>query len=85
MFGVKEPDFYGAVEVSTAKAMLFMPRLPEDFAIWMGRLLSPDEFKKMYSVDEVHYVGDVSRTVHIMHKFKSILFSWPNAVILKCD
>jgi hypothetical protein len=27
----------------------------------------------------------VSRTVHIMHKFKSILFSWPNAVILKCD
>ncbi|XP_021925498.1 xaa-Pro dipeptidase isoform X3 [Zootermopsis nevadensis] len=60
MFGVKEPDFYGVVEVSTAKTMLFMPRLPEDFAIWIGRLLSKDEFKKMYSVDEVHYVDDIA-------------------------
>jgi Xaa-Pro dipeptidase len=85
MFGVKEPDFYGVVEVSTAKAMLFMPRLPEDFAIWIGRLLSQDEFKKMYSVDEVHYVDDVSRTVHIMHKLKSLMLSWPSIVDLKCD
>jgi Xaa-Pro dipeptidase len=67
---VKEPDFYGVVEVSTAKAILFMPRLPEEFAVWMGRLLSQDEFKKMYSVDEVHYVDDVSRTVHyVIHAF----------------
>jgi Xaa-Pro dipeptidase len=63
MFGVKEPNFYGVVEVSTAKALLFMPRLPEDFAIWMGRLHSTDDVKKMYSVDEVHYVEDVSRTM----------------------
>jgi Xaa-Pro dipeptidase len=59
---VKEPGFYGVVEVSTGKALLFMPRLNEDFAIWMGRLLSRDEVKKMYSVDEVHYVDDVSKT-----------------------
>jgi Xaa-Pro dipeptidase len=63
MFGVKEPNFYGAVEVSTAKALLFMPRLPEEFAVWMGRLHSTDDVKKMYSVDEVHYIDDVSRTM----------------------
>ena len=64
MFGVKEPLFYGAVEVATAKALLFMPRLPEEFAVWMGRLHNTDDVKKMYSVHEVHYVEDVSNTVH---------------------
>jgi Xaa-Pro aminopeptidase len=64
MFGVKEPAFYGVVQVSTAKALLFMPRLPEEFAVWMGRLHGTDDVKKMYSVDEVHYVDDVSNTVH---------------------
>jgi Xaa-Pro dipeptidase len=59
MFGVKEPHFYGVVEVATAKALLFMPRLPEGFAVWMGRLHSTDDVKKMYSVDEVHYVEDI--------------------------
>lgn len=77
---MKEPDFYGVVEVSTAKTMLFMPRLPEDFAIWIGRLLSKDEFKKMYSVDEVHYVDDVSRTI-----YTSFRLSWPRIVVLKHD
>lgn len=59
---MKEPNFYGVVEVATARALLFMPRLPEEFAIWMGRLYSTDDVKKMYSVDEVHYVDDVSNT-----------------------
>jgi hypothetical protein len=27
----------------------------------------------------------VSRTVHIMHKLKSLMLSWPSIVDLKCD
>ncbi|KAJ8881413.1 hypothetical protein PR048_017894 [Dryococelus australis] len=59
-FGVKEPDFYGAIAVLTGKALLFAPKLPESYAVWMGKLHSLADFKDMYSVDEVHYVHEVS-------------------------
>jgi Xaa-Pro dipeptidase len=79
MFGVKESHFYGVVEVATAKALLFMPRLPEDFAVWMGRLHSTEDVKKMYSVDEVHYVDDVSNTVHPSY-FSGFMASCPRII-----
>ncbi|KAJ9586239.1 hypothetical protein L9F63_020101, partial [Diploptera punctata] len=59
MFGVKEPGFYGAVEVETGKSLLFMPELPKEYGIWMGRLLTRNDFKQMYAVDEVHFVTNL--------------------------
>ncbi|KAF7242747.1 Xaa-Pro dipeptidase, partial [Varanus komodoensis] len=35
-FGVTEADCYGAVEVDSGHAILFIPRLPESYATWMG-------------------------------------------------
>ena len=35
MFGVAEEDFYGAV-LRDGRAILFMPRLPPEHAVWMG-------------------------------------------------
>ncbi|KAJ4448558.1 hypothetical protein ANN_10576 [Periplaneta americana] len=57
-FGVKEPGCYGVVDVHTAKSLLFVPYMPEEYAIWMGKLPTLDTFKGMYHVDEVHYVKD---------------------------
>ena len=36
-FGVLEADCFGAVEVDTARSILFFPRLPPAYAIWMGK------------------------------------------------
>lgn len=40
MFGVKEPDFFGALDVDSGKSMLFIPRLPEEYVVWMGKYVT---------------------------------------------
>lgn len=65
-FGVQAPDYMGAIEVSTGRSILFMPRLPPDYSIWMGKLETPEEAKKRFEVDEVYYtdeVGDYSNLI----------------------
>ena len=37
MFGAKEPDFFGALDVDSGKSMLFIPKLPEEYVVWMGK------------------------------------------------
>lgn len=59
LFGVKEPNFYGTIEVATGRATLFMPRLPEAYAVWMGRIHSPSHFEAAYEVDDVRYVDEL--------------------------
>ncbi|XP_067854302.1 LOW QUALITY PROTEIN: xaa-Pro dipeptidase [Heptranchias perlo] len=62
-FGVIESDCYGAVDVATGKSLLFVPKLPESYAVWMGKIHALDHFKKKYSVDEVHYTCDVAEVL----------------------
>ena len=38
LFGVKEPDFFGAIHCETEEVILFMARLPESYSIWMGEV-----------------------------------------------
>lgn len=38
LFGVKEPDFFGALVPATKKSILFIPRLPPSYAIFMGKV-----------------------------------------------
>mmetsp|Transcript_28697 Transcript_28697/g.39646 ORF Transcript_28697/g.39646 Transcript_28697/m.39646 type:complete len:523 (-) Transcript_28697:154-1722(-) len=59
LFGVTEPDFYGAVRLDTGHTTLFMPRLPESYAIWMGRIRPPSYFQARYAVEEVFYVDQI--------------------------
>ncbi|XP_052230326.1 xaa-Pro dipeptidase-like isoform X2 [Dreissena polymorpha] len=59
-FGVEEADFYGAVEVDTGKAFLFPPKLPEAYAVWMGKLLTEEDFKTRYQVEEVYFLPEIA-------------------------
>ena len=36
-FGVLEGDCFGAVEVDTGRSILFVPNLPQEYAVWMGK------------------------------------------------
>ncbi|XP_075290280.1 xaa-Pro dipeptidase isoform X2 [Opisthocomus hoazin] len=59
-FGVTEAGCFGAVDVDTGRSILFVPQLPESYAVWMGKIHPPEFFKKKYAVDEVHYVNEIS-------------------------
>ena len=39
IFGVLEEEgYYGAIDVATGKTTLFMPHLPSNYAVWMGKI-----------------------------------------------
>lgn len=59
-FGVLEGDCFGAVEVDTARSILFFPRLPPEYAIWMGKIHELEHFKKKYGVDEVFFTDEIA-------------------------
>ena len=62
LFGVKEPDFVGLIHIQSGhqNTVLFIPRLPSEYATFMGAILTPDEYKDMYQVDECYYVDEVT-------------------------
>lgn len=60
LFGVKEPGFFGAIQIGTGKSILFMPRLSPEWSVWMGRIHSPSDFQQLYEVDEVRYVDELA-------------------------
>ncbi|XP_062997408.1 xaa-Pro dipeptidase isoform X2 [Elgaria multicarinata webbii] len=62
-FGVIEPDCYGAVEVDSGNAVLFIPRLPESYAVWMGKIHPPEHFKQKYAVNEVRFTDELSQVL----------------------
>lgn len=58
-FGVKEPGCYGAIHVNSGHTTLFVPCLPSEYCVWMGRLHTLEDFQKMYEVDEVRYSKEI--------------------------
>jgi Xaa-Pro dipeptidase len=66
LFGVKEPGFFGAVTLKAGggvTATLYCPRLPAEYAVWMGKILTPSDFVAIYGVDECLYVDEMEATI----------------------
>lgn len=59
LFGVREPDWYGAIEVATGKAILFAPKLPAEYAVWMGPIATREALSSRYGV-EVAWIDDMA-------------------------
>ncbi|XP_059087149.1 xaa-Pro dipeptidase-like [Tigriopus californicus] len=72
-FGVLEPDHFGAVDVTTGKGVLYIPRLPKEYATWMGSIKNLEETKERYRVDEVRYVDDMPNSLRELQKEPTLL------------
>ncbi|XP_003467255.1 xaa-Pro dipeptidase isoform X1 [Cavia porcellus] len=59
-FGVLESGFYGTIDVDTGTSTLFIPRLPDSYATWMGKIHSKEHFKNKYAVDDVQYTDEIA-------------------------
>eukprot|EP00126_Sphaerothecum_destruens_P005174 Sdes_comp18615_c0_seq1m8787 len=59
LFGVVEPGWFGAVDIQSRQCTLFMPRLPAEYAVWEGQILSPEYFLRKYEVEQVLYVDEI--------------------------
>lgn len=77
-FGAKEPGCFGAIDVANGKSILFVPRLPESYIVWMGKIHPTDHFKKLYAVDEVHYADEVADVLEKLGAKKLLTLSGQN-------
>lgn len=56
-----EPDCFGAIDITNNKSILFIPRLPESYAVWMGKIHPPSDFQAKYGVDSVLFVDELEK------------------------
>ncbi|KAG6769965.1 hypothetical protein POTOM_025632 [Populus tomentosa] len=69
LFGVKEPGFYGAIDIATGKSILFAPRLPADYAVWLGEIKPLSCFQQQYMVSMVYYTDEI---VGVLHELSNV-------------
>ncbi|CAH1153328.1 unnamed protein product [Phaedon cochleariae] len=67
-FGVTEAGCYGIINVTTGEASLFVPRYPDEYAVWMGPLKPLEEFKNKYGVHHVYYVDQMNEILEKINR-----------------
>jgi len=76
-FGVTEAGCQGAIEVSTGRTILFVPRLPEVYEVWQGKIHPPTHFAEKYGVEECYYTDEIKsvldgKNVSEIHTLKGV-------------
>ncbi|KAK3004578.1 hypothetical protein RJ639_018539 [Escallonia herrerae] len=64
LFGVREPGFYGAIDIATGNSILFAPRLSEEYAVWLGEIKPLTYFKDRYMVSMAFYTDEIVKVLH---------------------
>lgn len=47
------------IDIDRQTSVLFVPRLPEEYAVWMGEIHPPKHFKEKYDVDVCMYTDEI--------------------------
>ncbi|KAG6428624.1 hypothetical protein SASPL_112877 [Salvia splendens] len=68
LFGVQEPGFYGAIDVASGDSILFAPRLPADYAVWLGEIKPSAYFKESYMVSSVYYTDEIAKVLNQQYR-----------------
>ncbi|KAI8432302.1 hypothetical protein MSG28_004722 [Choristoneura fumiferana] len=76
--GVREEGCFFALDPGTSASYLFKPRLPAEYEVWMGKLHTCDDFKRIYGVDHVYYVDEISKVLKGLHPDALLTLSGPN-------
>ena len=63
LFGVTESGFYGTLDCASGEAVLFAPRLPAEYAVWMGRIPLLSELRAKYDVFAVRHVDELGEAL----------------------
>jgi len=63
LFGVKEPDLWGAINIGTSESYLFIPSYDDDYAIWSGPIPDTYYYKNIYLVEHVYYLSQISEII----------------------
>ncbi|KAK2980147.1 hypothetical protein RJ640_001731 [Escallonia rubra] len=64
LFGVREPGFYGAIDIATGNSTLFAPRLSQEYAVWLGEIKPLTYFKDRYMVSMAFYTDEIVKVLH---------------------
>jgi len=89
LFGVTEPDCYATIDIANGTSTLFIPRLPAEYAIWMGKIQPPSQFQKKYAVGNVKFVDELEEflqdapAVHVLHGQNSDSKAWASVEVPK--
>ena len=59
--GVNEPDYHLILDLKTQKYHLFAPKRDSLFAVWHGRIRSPEETKTEYEPDHLHFDSELPK------------------------
>eukprot|EP00128_Syssomonas_multiformis_P012351 Colp12_sorted_trinity150504_noHs@16947 len=59
LFGVHEANCLAAIDLADGASTLFIPRLPEEYAVWMGEIYPPSHFVTKYEVDFCRFVDEI--------------------------
>ena len=78
LFGVKEPDCVGVLDAASGRATLFVPRLPAEYATWMGEIKPCAWFREHYAVDACHYVDELGAVLRAGGARKLLLLEGVN-------
>lgn len=78
-FGAIEPDWYGCIDLDSGRSSLFIPRLPQEYATWMGKIHDSEYFASKFGVNEVFYTDEISQQLEASGVKKLLLLKGLNS------